>query len=163
MKLLGVPLPIWGVVCLAVAAVWLFVWPRQKAAATGVRFFILRWFHAVVWLLLAAAAFIAGFNVLGGVNTAQPVAWLSLLTYLIFMLTFATAKSEQAPLNPGSQAANAPSLGGQTLEKRAFNVALRQRSSEPLLPIGINHRMATGGSWNLERLSSPVTGQACRY
>jgi hypothetical protein len=93
MKLLGFSLPIWGVVCLAVALVWVFVWPSKKSVPkNSLRFFILRWFHALVWLLLAAAAFIASFDALGGVGTARPVAFLSLITYLIFMATVVTSK-----------------------------------------------------------------------
>ena len=91
MPILGVPLAIWGGVCLAVAAVWLFVWP-SKTTATGPRRFILRWFHTLVWLLLAAAAFLAGLNLLGGVQSAQLAAWLALLTYFVFMAALATAK-----------------------------------------------------------------------
>lgn len=92
MNLIGVPLPIWGLICLAVAAVWVFVWPSKTTVTAGLRFFILRWFHAIVWLLLAAAAFIVGFDILGGVATARLVALLSLFTYLAFMLTVATAR-----------------------------------------------------------------------
>lgn len=92
MKLLGVPLYFWGVICLAVATVWIFVWPNRAAARAGLRFFILRWFHTLVWLLLALAAFMAGFNILGGVGTAQPVALLSLLVYLVFMFAVVTSR-----------------------------------------------------------------------
>ena len=84
---------IWGVVCLVVAAIWVFVWPSNRSVASGsLPYFILRWFHALVWLFLAAAAFIAGFDILGGANTARFVALLALLTYLVFMATLVVTK-----------------------------------------------------------------------
>jgi hypothetical protein len=93
MKLLGIPLAIWGIVCLVVAVIWVFVWPSNKRVApNGLPHFILRWFHALVWLFLATAAFIAGFDILGGANTAQLVALLALLTYLVFMATLVVTK-----------------------------------------------------------------------
>jgi hypothetical protein len=89
---LGLPLPLWGVICLLIAVVWVFVWPQDRAyPEQKVRYFIIRWFHALVWLFLAMAAFIAGFNIMGG-GAAQPVAFLSLVTYLIFMAVFTTSR-----------------------------------------------------------------------
>lgn len=93
MKLLGLPPAIWGIACLVVAAIWVFVWPSKRVVAPGsLQHFILRWSHTLVWLLLAAAAFIAGFDILGGTNTAQFVALLALLTYLVFMATLIATK-----------------------------------------------------------------------
>jgi len=92
-KFLGIPLALWGLVCLGLAVVWIFVWPSDKAVAPDtLHYFILRWFHALTWLLLALAAFVAGFNILGGETTARGVALLSLLTYLTFMVTSVTSK-----------------------------------------------------------------------
>jgi hypothetical protein len=54
---------------------------------------VLRWFHALVWLILAVAAFIGGFEVLGSGSTAKPFAWLSLIVYLIFMFMVLTNKT----------------------------------------------------------------------
>lgn len=92
MKFLGLPLVVWGSLCLALTTVWVFVWPKQHRALTGVRFIIVRWFHALTWLLLASAAFVAGFDILSGVSLAKPIALLSLLVYLVFMGTLATSK-----------------------------------------------------------------------
>ena len=88
-KLFGVPLVIWGVVCIVFTIVWVVIWPSDKVTSIdGVRYVILRWFHALTWLLLALAAFLAAFNWLGGTQTARAVALLSLSVYLIFMGTF---------------------------------------------------------------------------
>ena len=95
MKLLGIPLPILGLGCIALTVVWIFVWPRDRATSSAViRYLILRWFHALTWLLLAFAAFIVGYNFVGGVQLAKPIALLSLIVYLIFMTTFITSKPE---------------------------------------------------------------------
>lgn len=89
---LGVSFTAWGIVCLAIAAIWIFVWPSHRAATPRWRFIVLRWFHMVVWLLLALAAFIASANLPGGADIARLVALLSLLTYLIFMIGLFTSK-----------------------------------------------------------------------
>lgn len=87
-KLWGVPHVIWGVICLLFTIVWIFVWPKNKIVTSKVlQFFIIRWFHALTWLLLAIAAFIAAFNLFGGKGTAGFIALLSLPVYLIFLLT----------------------------------------------------------------------------
>ena len=91
-KLFGVPLGIWGIVCLLLTVIWIFVWPDARTVQGSVAFFILRWFHALTWLLLSVAAFLSGFQVLGGTRTAKPVALLSLLVYIVFMIVFLTSK-----------------------------------------------------------------------
>ncbi|GIV79220.1 MAG: hypothetical protein KatS3mg050_3614 [Litorilinea sp.] len=97
-RLLGIPLLAWGGVCLALAANWFLIWPSHRAAQTqGLRYVILRWFHGLTWLLLAAAAFLARFGLLGGLNTAKVLAVLALATYLTFMVTLVRSGSRPAP------------------------------------------------------------------
>jgi hypothetical protein len=92
-RLFGIPLVIWGALCCALTVLWVVVWPSAKAAATsGFRFVVLRWFHTLAWLFLAIAAFLAALDAPGGAATARPVALLALLTYLVFMGTFLTAR-----------------------------------------------------------------------
>ncbi|MEV4094317.1 hypothetical protein [Streptosporangium saharense] len=57
MKVVGVPVQVWGVVALVLAVVWAFVWPQRDV--DGLAYLILRWGHALVWLLLAVTAFLA--------------------------------------------------------------------------------------------------------
>ena len=96
---LGVPLPIWGVLCLGVAALYFFVWPKPKTDGRAQRrsprvHFVLRWFHSVVWLLLAVACFLWAS---GGSALADALALLALLVYLAFMLTLlAERRSRQS-------------------------------------------------------------------
>jgi hypothetical protein len=93
MNILGIPYAVWGFAALAMAVVWTLIWPRKKSVKpNSLAYFILRWFHALVWLFLAAAALIAGFDILGGQATAQLVAFLGLITYLVFMATVVTTK-----------------------------------------------------------------------
>lgn len=93
MDILGIPYTLWGIAGLAMAMLWVFIWPRKANVKPNcLAFYILRWFHTLTWLLLAAAAWIAGFNILGGKATAQLVAFLGLITYLIFITMFATTK-----------------------------------------------------------------------
>jgi hypothetical protein len=92
-KLWGIPNLVWGGVCLILTIVWVVIWPSNKVFPDDVlRFFVLRWFHALTWLLLALAAFIAAFKIFGGEGTARVVAFLSLPVYLIFLITFTTSK-----------------------------------------------------------------------
>ena len=78
---------------MVLTVVWIIFWPSDKTTATaGMRFIILRWFHALVWLFLALAAFLAAFHLLGGASTARMVAFLALITYLVFIGTLFTTR-----------------------------------------------------------------------
>jgi len=93
-KFFGVPLFVWAIFCLALAAVWMIFWPRDRAAGAGnIRHIVLRWFHALTWLLLGAAALIAGLEGAGNARLAKAVSIFSLVVYLIFMGVFVTSKS----------------------------------------------------------------------
>jgi hypothetical protein len=72
--------------------VWTVWWPRDRVgAAQGVRFVILRWFHALTWLLLAIAAFLAGLNPVAS-GAARLIAFCGLIVYLVFMATLVTSR-----------------------------------------------------------------------
>lgn len=75
--------------CLAIAAAYVVVWPgwkRERAWSVGVRF-VLRWFHAVTWVLMAA-----------WVWTARPGFGLAaLVSYLIFLATWFSARKATDP------------------------------------------------------------------
>ena len=58
------------------------------------RYLILRWSHAVVWLLLALSCFARASETLGGagiVGMANILALLALVVYVAFMATLLTA------------------------------------------------------------------------
>ena len=86
---LGVPWLVWGLLCLAVAVIFTVSWPRGKrpGKARPLQSLILRWFHALVWLLLAVSFFLRDAKVFGGSGTANVLALLALGVYLIFMGT----------------------------------------------------------------------------
>lgn len=86
LKLWGVPFFVWSGICLILAIVWVFVWPADRAVTlTGVRLFVLRWFHALTWLLLAIAALAAAFPALAATSIPRMVALAALAVYLTFL------------------------------------------------------------------------------
>ncbi len=90
--LFGIAWPVLGGICLVIAAIYVVVWPRPRDAAAARarpawRHLILRWFHALVWLLLALSCFIRPSRPLGGAATANVLASLALVTYVIFLGT----------------------------------------------------------------------------
>ncbi len=96
--LLGVPWLIWAAVCLAVAGVYAVVVPRPKrAGATGApsppawRRLVLRWAHALVWLLLATSCLLRAAGLAGAVPNAVALAALPL--YGLFLVTFLGARA----------------------------------------------------------------------
>jgi len=82
--LFGIPLTILGFICLGLAAPWLFFWPvpnPNDPPRPAWRHFVLRWFHALVWILLALAFFIAS------PQTAWLAGALGILA-VVFFVTF---------------------------------------------------------------------------
>jgi len=82
----GLPVEGWVGLCLAVAGFYWVVWPRptpdeRRSVWTG---FILRWGHALVWVLLAAALLAYRFV---GLLTAQVLGLAGLALYILFMTT----------------------------------------------------------------------------
>lgn len=87
-EFLGVAWWIWGIGCLVVAGVYTIVWPRPKTddpPRTAWQTFVLRWFHALVWVLLAAACFVHYLNPPAGLP--EMLALGALVVYLVFMAT----------------------------------------------------------------------------
>lgn len=91
--LMGLPVEIWAVICLAVAVIYFNFWPRPPRTATVPRTawqqMVLRWFHSLTWLFLAFAALSLKFV---GVTAAQVFGLLGLASYLIFMAVFIREK-----------------------------------------------------------------------
>lgn len=81
----GIPWFVWAAVALAIAVVYIFIWPRKAASASnGIRFFVLRWGHALTWILLAVNFLLRGVSPnLNGVATLFALAGGAL--YLLFM------------------------------------------------------------------------------
>jgi hypothetical protein len=88
--LFGLPWYIWGLLCLVVAVVYLVAWPRpsRKSSAPARppwRQFVLRWFHSLVWLLLALACFVQAGQIAGGGAVGGTLAVLAVVFYLVFI------------------------------------------------------------------------------
>ncbi|MFT3891581.1 MAG: hypothetical protein QM730_08115 [Anaerolineales bacterium] len=68
------------------AIVYSFVWPHSAATAdSGFRYFIVRWGHALTWILLALNFFLRGINPeLNGI--ANMIAMAGGVSYLLFMI-----------------------------------------------------------------------------
>jgi hypothetical protein len=91
-KFVGVPMFIWGALCLLVAIVFAFIWPSNKAtSATGVQFALIRWGHSLVWLLLATSCFVRGLHASAS-GPANIIALLAGLIYVAFLASVVTAK-----------------------------------------------------------------------
>lgn len=87
--ILGLSFKTWGVVCLGVAILYFFLWPRPKTGTperSATQHFILRWGHSLVWLLMAAACYVAAG---GNPRPARLIGWSAMIAYIVFMATLA--------------------------------------------------------------------------
>ena len=84
--LLGIPLVFWGIGCLAVAVAYYRIWPqgspKRSQPRTRWQHIVLRYFHSLVWVLLAAGCFLAG----AGYNIGLWLAALALPVYILFLV-----------------------------------------------------------------------------
>lgn len=85
--LFGIPLVFWGLGCLAVAVAYYRLWPQPSPKRTQPRtrfqHFVLRYGHALVWLLLASGCFLAGADL---VTIGLSLAFVSLPVYILFLV-----------------------------------------------------------------------------
>jgi hypothetical protein len=86
---LNFPWFLWAGIALLVAVIFSFIWPHKVVTkASAFRFFIVRWGHALTWILLAINFVLRGINpsLSGAAN------WVALaggVMYLLFMtMTF---------------------------------------------------------------------------
>ena len=87
--LLNIPYFAWMALALILAIVWVYVGPHTKMAVTpGFRYLVIRWGHALTWLLLAVSFFLRELSPsLNGV--ANVIALVGGSAYLLFMaMTF---------------------------------------------------------------------------
>jgi hypothetical protein len=130
--LLGIPLALWGIGCLAIAIAYYRIWPQPSPKRTTPRSpqqgFVLRYFHALVWVLLALGCFLAGY---GFVNIGLWLAAAALPVYIVFLVMLVKDRNREladlaaqrkaaqgatpAKLAPGADAAGA---GGTAESKR---------------------------------------------
>lgn len=90
---LGVPWYIAGSISIVVSIVYFFIWPKELVnGIPGWQVFILRWFHSLVWILLAISFFLRYTNVANKKLLVDGFSYGALILYAIFMLTFAYHK-----------------------------------------------------------------------
>ncbi len=89
---LNIPYFAWTALALIVAGVFVYVWPHKAVTVTtGFRYFIIRWGHALTWVLLAVSFFLRGFGpALNGGSSF--FAFASGVMYLLFMLMMFVVK-----------------------------------------------------------------------
>ena len=90
---LGISLILWSALCLGVAVVYAFVWPKPRAPRPAWSAFVLRWFHSLVWALLATACLLWAASIPS--MLAQGLALLALVFYSVFMVTFLRDRQRQ--------------------------------------------------------------------
>ena len=82
---LNLPWFLWAGIALIIAVIYTFVWPYKAADVTGFRFFVLRWGHALTWLLLTINFLLRGIDPsLNGLASLMALA--GGLIYLLFMV-----------------------------------------------------------------------------
>lgn len=91
-----VPKQIWLIICLGIAAVYYVVWPKDAAPANrhDLRYIILRWFHSLVWLLLALSAGIRMTRLPSKNRVARVFEMLAASTYIAFLVALITANRQ---------------------------------------------------------------------
>ena len=81
----GIAWWIWGLLSLALAAIWLYVWPSDAAAdAQPLQYWFLRWGHAATWFALAANFFVRQW-LPNGATLANVLALVGLGFYIGFL------------------------------------------------------------------------------
>jgi FtsH-binding integral membrane protein len=83
-----VPLWVWTLICLGIAAFYGVVWPSAQAPADTASFayIALRWFHPLAWLLLALSCIVRMTRLPNKARIANAVAFLALPSYILFFL-----------------------------------------------------------------------------
>ena len=88
-RFLAVPLGMWGLVCLGLALIYTVLWPRPGRSSPprpAWRAMILRWGHALVWVLLGVACFLWTAVLPGGAGLARGVAGVGLIVFFLFVI-----------------------------------------------------------------------------
>jgi hypothetical protein len=84
-RIFGVPWLAVAAAAVALAVIYAFV-PGGEGAI-GAHWFVLRWFHTIVWLFLALAALARSKATAAPVEFAAPLAATGGLIYVVYMLT----------------------------------------------------------------------------
>lgn len=87
-QFLGIPFLVWILLCLMVAFIYSFIYPKIKSdkGNASLRQQILRWGHSLVWYILAVSFLL---RMIDGVEevVADIVAWSGFVVYIVFIIT----------------------------------------------------------------------------
>ena len=83
----SLPWWVYGMAALLLAVVWALVWPSDRLVvnASEGRALLVRWGHALTWLLLAVSFFMRAGWLPGGEGAANLIAMGALLAYFGFL------------------------------------------------------------------------------
>ena len=86
-----VPTWAWALPCGAIAVVYAAVWPSSEASrvGAGARFLLLRWGHAVAWLLFACSFVARSRRTRSSRRIATALVIVGLVTYVAFVAMIA--------------------------------------------------------------------------
>lgn len=86
---LNIPMYGWAAVALVIAAIFVVVVPSADKVALleGLPFLIVRWFHSLVWVLLAASFFLKGTGNESLKGVSDILAMLGGLCYAVYFIT----------------------------------------------------------------------------
>ncbi len=91
---LGLPLYVWSIIALTIAVMYLFVYPRKQITPTTapLKRLLLRWGHALVWILMSISFVVRGSNVV----VANMLALAALGMYLGFLFALSTTRTSNS-------------------------------------------------------------------
>lgn len=99
------PAWVWVSGCAALALLYFLVWPKRKVEGLprGLRYFVVRWFHGLVWVLLGVSLALHAARDESSVarTAAKALAVLALLAYAAFVLA-AYGPRRAAPADAGA-------------------------------------------------------------
>lgn len=104
--LFGIPYFTWGLVCLGLAVLWYYVWPQDRTPEPLKQLpeyiprpawihSVLRWFHALVWVMLAAMCW---FLDAGQATLASASALVAGIMYVTFVVALVKDRRRQKAL-----------------------------------------------------------------
>lgn len=91
---LNLPWFVWAALAFVVALIYTFVWPEKAVrVATGFRFFVLCWGHALVWVLIAIGFVMGGMSP-SLIRVANSIALTAGVLYVLFLMTAFVLKQQ---------------------------------------------------------------------
>ena len=87
MEFLGLSYYVWGIIGLVLAVAFAFIAPREQGDMSKTKFIIVRWFHSLVWLLLALSFFLRGTQNATAISVADIVAISGGVVYIVYFVT----------------------------------------------------------------------------